>query len=100
MRIMTTRKLCFYSKDRKEKFETSGNRIIETCPAWAKEDDMFKAAVRAGILTCLMDMSSKEEVKVQEAAPSNAHEEKKLAEELAAPVEAEVAPVKKSKKKA
>ncbi len=104
MRIMTTRKLCFYTPNRKEKFETQGNRIIETCPDWARDDDMFKAAVRAGILTCLMEMSTREEVAVQEAAPSNAHEAAaKAAElevkdvELEAPVEK--APAKKKSKK-
>lgn len=100
MRILTTRKLCFYSKDRKEKFETQGARIIENCPDWAKDDAMFQAAVRAGVLTCIMDLSSKQEVKVQEAAPSNAHEEKALAEEKAveaAPVEVKAS--KKSRKK-
>lgn len=105
MRIMTTRKLCFYTPDRKQKFETQGNRIIETCPDWAKNDDLFKTAVRAGVLTCLMDMSTKEEVAVQEAAPANAHEAAAKAEEaieeVAEPEEVaeEEAPKKKSKKK-
>lgn len=76
MRIMTTRKFCFYSPDRKEKFTTAGNRIIEDCPSWAREDALFKAAVREGSLTCLMGMSTKEEVATQEAAPANAHEVK------------------------
>lgn len=78
---MTTRKLCFYTPDRKEKFETSGNRIIESCPEWAKQDAMFQIAVKAGILTCMMEMGLKEEVAIQEAAPSNAHEERALSEE-------------------
>lgn len=104
MRIMTTRRLCFYTPDRKQKFETQGNRIIETCPDWAKDDSMFKAAVRAGILTCLMDMSTKEEVAVQEAAPANAHEAaakaEEATEEVAESEEAtEEAPKKRSKKK-
>lgn len=87
MRIMTTRKLCFYTPDRKQKFETQGNRIIETCPDWARNDDMFKAAVRMGILTCLMEMSTKEEVAIQEAAPANAHEAAAKAAELEVTVE-------------
>ena len=106
MRIMTTRKLCFYTPNREEKFETQGNRIIETCPDWARDDDMFKAAVRAGILTCLMEMSTKEEVAIQEAAPSNAHEAATKAaelEEIATTVEVEApiekAPAKKKSKK-
>ena len=102
MRIMTTRKLCFYTPDRKQKFETQGNRIIETCPDWAKDDDLFKTAVRAGILTCLMEMSTKEEVAIQEAAPANAHEQaaaiKEVVEEKQPVVEAPKAK-KKSKKK-
>ena len=102
MRIMTTRRLCFYSPDRKEKFETKGNRIIETCPDWAEKDSMFQAAVRAGILTCLMEMKTREEVAVQEAAPSNAHEAAAKAEEVKEEATEEVveeAPAKKSKKK-
>ena len=103
MRIMTTRKLCFYTPDRKQKFETQGNRIIETCPDWAKDDDLFKTAVRAGILTCLMDMSTKEEVAIQEAAPSNAHEAAAKAAELgvtvAEPKEVAVEEAPKAKKK-
>lgn len=102
MRIMTTRKLCFYTPDRKQKFETQGNRIIETCPDWARNDDMFKAAVRMGILTCLMEMSTKEEVAIQEAAPANAHEAAAKAEEVveeAAPTIEEAPKTKKKSKK-
>lgn len=105
MRIMTTRKLCFYSPDRKEKFETKGNRIIETCPDWAEKDPMFQAGVRAGVLTCLMEMKAKEEVAIQEAAPSNAHEAAAKVEEAeevkdeAVEEAVEEAPVKKSKEK-
>ena len=106
MRIMTTRKLCFYSPDRKEKFQTSGNRIIEDCPEWAQNDDMFKAALRAGILTLLAKpVLAKEEVAIQEAAPANAHEEAKLAEEKGSEEaegnakDPEEAPKKKTSKK-
>lgn len=100
MRIMTTRKLCFYTPDRKEKFETQGNRVIETCPDWVEGDSMFKAAVRAGILTCLMEMKAKEEVAIQEAAPSNAHEAAAQAEEVKQEEIPELkTPAKKGKKK-
>ena len=100
MRIMTTRKLCFYTPDRKQKFETQGNRIIETCPDWARDDDMFKAAVRTGILTCLMEMSTKEEVAIQEAAPANAHEAAAKAEEVVEePKDVAVEEAPKTKKK-
>lgn len=99
MRIMTTRKLCFYSPDRKEKFETKGGRIIETCPDWTEKDSMFQAAVRAGVLTCLMEMKTKEEVAVQEAAPSNAHEAAEKAEEVKEETVEETTSKKSKKKK-
>lgn len=95
MRIMTTRKLCFYTPDRKESFTTKGQRIIEDCPSWVKEDELFKVAVKAGILTCLVAAPTKNEVAIQEAAPSNAHEAQELAEELAQ----EAAPTTKRSKK-
>ena len=82
MKIMTARKLAFYSPDRQERFISKGGRIIEDCPEWAVNDAMFKAAEKAGILTRLMDTTStKEEVKIQEAAPANAHEVKAEVEE-------------------
>lgn len=75
MRIMTAQKLAFYSADRKEKFVSAGNRVIEECPDWAAKDAMFQAAEKVGILTRLAEKAStKEEVKVQEEAPANAHE--------------------------
>ena len=77
MRIMTARKLTFYSKDRSQKFTTAGNRVIEDCPDWAEKDSMFVMAEKAGILTRLVLASSKAETKAQEAAPKNAHEAKK-----------------------
>lgn len=94
MKIMTARKLAFYSADRKERFVSAGNRVIEECPDWAAQDAMFQAAEKAGVLTRLAEQTStKEEVKVQEEAPANAHEVAKPAEE-----EAEE-PVKVTKKK-
>ena len=96
MKIMTARKLAFYSHDRQERFISKGSRIIEDCPDWTVKDAMFQAAEKAGILTRLMDnASTKEEVKVQEAAPANAHEVK--AEEVKEPVK--VKTTKKSSKK-
>lgn len=83
MKIMTARKLAFYSADRKERFVSAGNRVIEECPDWAAKDAMFQAAEKVGVLTRLAEQTStKEEVKVQEEAPANAHEvaEEKLAE--------------------
>lgn len=75
MKIMTARKLAFYSADRTQKFMSAGNRIIEECPDWAAQDAMFKAAEKAGVLTRLAEQTStKEEVAIQEAAPANSHE--------------------------
>lgn len=78
MRIMTTKRFCFYTPDRKEKFVTQGNRIIEDCPEWAQSDLTFKAAIRDGSLTCLAKMEAVKEVDLQESAPANAHEAKKV----------------------
>lgn len=103
MKIMTARKLAFYSADRKEKFVSAGNRVIEECPDWAAKDAMFQAAEKVGVLTRLAEQTStKEEVKVQEEAPANAHEvaEEKLAEGDAHEVaEPEEEPVKVTNKK-
>ena len=85
LRIMTTRKLAFYSPKRDEKFITQGNRIIEDCPEWCKQDLMFQAAEKAGILTELvLNTPTKVEQKIQEEAPKNAHEEKEVATKKAA----------------
>ena len=85
LRIMTTRKLAFYSPNRDERFITQGNRIIEDCPEWCKEDLMFKAAEKAGILTeLLLNTSTKVEQKIQEEAPKNPHEEKEAVVKKAA----------------
>jgi len=80
MKIMTARKLTFYTADRSQRFTSAGNRVIEDCPDWAANDAMFMAAEKVGVLTRLAEKTStKEEVKVQEAAPANSHEVKKSA---------------------
>ena len=91
---MTARKLTFYSPDRSERFTSKGNRVIEDCPDWAAKDAMFMAAEKVGILTRLAETTStKEEVKIQEEAPANAHEVK-----AEAPVKVTTSKRKSSKK--
>lgn len=63
MRIITSRKLRFYSKDRKQTFVTEGSNVIQECPDWAMNDDMFKAAKASGQLQIL---ASNKEVKFAE----------------------------------
>ena len=95
MKIMTARKLTFYSADRSQRFTSAGNRVIEECPDWAAKDAMFMAAEKVGVLTRLAEQTStKEEVKIQEAAPANSHEVK----EEPAPVKVTTGKKKSSKK--
>lgn len=80
MRIITTRKLRFYSKDRKQNFVSSGNNIIETCPDWAVEDDMFKAGRASGIVQIISSKSEQRELEnnPEKHLSQNAHDNREL----------------------
>ncbi len=77
MRIITTRKLRFYNKNRTESFVSSGNNIIETCPDWAMEDAMFKAGRASGVIQIISSRSEQKELEnnPEKHLPQNAHEE-------------------------
>lgn len=78
MRIITTRKLRFYSKDRKQSFVSAGNNIIETCPDWAVDDDMFKAGRASGVVQIISSRSEQKELEnnPEKHLSQNAHDEK------------------------
>lgn len=80
MRIITTRKLRFYSKDRKQNFVSSGNNIIETCPDWAVDDDMFKAGRASGIVQIISSKSEQRELEnnPEKHLSQNAHDKGEL----------------------
>lgn len=77
MRIITTRKLRFYSKDRKKSFVTEGNNIIQEMSEEFTQDSMFRSARAAGVLQII---SSEKIQKVMENdpdknMPQNSHEQ-------------------------
>lgn len=78
MRIITTRKLRFYTKDRKESFVTEGNNIIQECPDWAQEDSMFKAARATGQLQILTTAKELKHAENEGGLAKNSHEAKKF----------------------
>ena len=76
MRIITTRKLRFYTKDRKESFVTEGSNIIQECPDWAINDDMFKAAKSTGQLQILSTTKELKKAENEGGLAKNSHEAK------------------------
>ena len=80
MRIISSRKFRFYTRDRAESFVTEGRNIIQDCPDWAKEDDTFQAAHAAGLLQIISSgaMQRKVENEPEKVLPQNAHEAKAL----------------------
>lgn len=76
MRIITTRKLRFYTKDRKESFVTEGSNIIQECPDWAINDDMFKAAKSTGQLQILSTTKEIKKAENEGGLAKNSHEAK------------------------
>lgn len=76
MRIITTRKLRFYTQDRKESFVTEGSNIIQDCPDWAKDDDMFKAAKASGQLQILSTSKELKQAENEGGLAKNSHEAK------------------------
>lgn len=76
MRIITTRKLRFYTKDRKESFVTEGSNIIQDCPDWAMDDDMFKAAKSSGQLQILSTTKELKQAENEGGLAKNSHEAK------------------------
>ena len=76
MRIITTRKLRFYTKDRKESFVTEGSNIIQECPDWAINDDMFKAAKSTGQLQILSTSKELKQAENEGGLAKNSHEAK------------------------
>lgn len=83
MRIISSRKLRFYTKDRSETFVTEGKNVIQDCPDWAKDDDTFQVALSAGLIQIISSRSVQKQMenKPEEVLPQNAHEAKALMEE-------------------
>ena len=84
IRIISSRKLRFYSPDRQESVVTEGKNIIQTVPDWAAQDGMFKLAERSGIISVLNSKieEKKAENEPEKVVPQNAHEKApKLKEE-------------------
>lgn len=83
MRIISSRKFRFYTRDRSESFVTEGKNIIQDCPDWAKDDATFQAALSANLLQVISSstMQRKMEKEPEKILPQNAHEAKALLEE-------------------
>lgn len=77
MRIISSRKLRFYSPDRKESVVTEGKNIIQDIPDWATQDGMFKLAKSSGIISILSTraLEKKAENNPEQVVPQSAHEE-------------------------
>lgn len=99
MRIITTRKLRFYSPDRTENFVTSGNNIIEDCPDWAEKDGMFQAAKAHGVLQVITAAPAQKVLESNLVLPQNAHEANAMLEDQNLNNEPEVDTWRETKKK-
>lgn len=77
IRVITSRKLRFYSPKREENVVTEGHNIIQDLPDWVVEDNMFKLAKTSGILQVLTNSRAvkKAENNPEKVVPQNAHEE-------------------------
>lgn len=76
IRILSSRKLRFYSPDRKESIVTEGKNIIQEMPEWVVKDSMFKTAKNCGIIQVLESRSVQKvaENNPEKLVPQNAHE--------------------------
>ena len=77
IRVITSRKLRFYSPKREENVVTEGHNIIQDLPDWVVEDNMFKMAKTSGILQVLTNSRAIKEAEnnPEKVVPQNAHEE-------------------------
>lgn len=80
IRIISSRKLRFYSPDKKENIVTEGKNIIQDLPDWVAQDDMFKLAKNSGIISILSTRSIEKvaENSPEKVVPQSAHEAKAL----------------------
>ena len=80
IRIISSRKLRFFSPDRKESIVVEGKNIISSVPDWAVNDSMFKAARSAGLIQILSTAKELKRVEnnPENVVPQNAHEAKKM----------------------
>lgn len=77
IRVITSRKLRFYSPKRDENVVTEGHNIIQDLPDWIVNDNMFKMAKNSGILQVLNNSRAVKEAEnnPEKVVPQNAHEE-------------------------
>ena len=77
IRVITSRKLRFYSPKRDENVVTEGHNIIQDLPDWVVNDNMFKMAKNSGILQVLNNSRAVKEAEnnPEKVVPQNAHEE-------------------------
>lgn len=82
MRIISTRKLRFYNKDRSMTFVTSSNNIIEDCPDWAVNDSMFQAGRASGVVQVISSRDEQKKFEEEKILPQNSHEVEKVEPEI------------------
>ena len=80
VRIISSRKLRFYSPDRKENVVTEGKNIIQELPDWVVQDGMFKLAKNSGVISILSTRKQEKaaEDNPEKVVPQSAHEAKAL----------------------
>lgn len=80
IRIITKRKLRFYTPDRKESIVTQGNNVIEEMPDWVERDLMYRTAKASGILSVLASapLQKLAENDPHKVVPQTAHDEAPL----------------------
>lgn len=84
IRVISSRKLRFYSPDRKENVVTEGKNVIQDLPDWVVQDGMFKLAKNSGIIQILSSRSFEKvaESNPEKVVPQSAHEEAPVQEEV------------------
>ena len=84
IRVISSRKLRFYSPNREENVVTEGKNIIQDLPDWVVQDDMFKLAKNSGIIQILSSRSFEKvaESNPEKVVPQSAHEEAPIQEEV------------------
>ena len=77
IRIISSRKLRFYSPDRKESVVSEGKNIIQELPDWVVQDGMFKLAKNSGVISVLSSRKGEKiaENNPEKVVPQSAHEE-------------------------
>lgn len=83
IRIISSRKLRFYSPDRQQSVVAEGKNVIQDLPDWIVKDGMFQVAKQSGIISILSTRAEqkKAEENPERVVPQSAHESAPVSEE-------------------